>query len=267
MTITSRNDLIEYCLRKLGHPVIEINVDVDQIEDRIDDALEYYQDYHFDATEHKFYVHQLSQTDLTNGYITVPDELIFVKQMLSFSGLSDFHPMSDPLAGWDFSVNNPFNIITSGGSGVNFTTNDQAGMDSSLTDFFITMTSLETMQQVLGSNADVPIRFNRHMDRVYFDAEVGTRIAENEYVVFEGWAILDPEIYTSVYNDRWLKRYATALIKQQWGANLIKYAGISLPGGVSLDGDKLYDQANTEIEALEEEMQLKYELPVDFFSG
>lgn len=267
MAITSRNELIEYCLRKLGHPVLEINVDVDQIEDRIDDALEYYQDYHFDATEHQFYIHQITQAELDQGYIQIPDSLIFVKQMLALSTMSGFHPMNDPLASWDFSVNNPFNTAFNTNGSINFTTNDQAGMSGTLTDFFITMTSLETMQQVLGSNSDVPIRFSRHTNKIHFDSEVGNRVNDGDYVVFEGWAIIDPEEYTKIYNDRWLRRYATALIKQQWGANLIKYSGIALPGGVTLDGDKLYDQANTEIQALEDEMQLKYELPVDFMSG
>lgn len=268
MSITSRNELIEYCLRKLGHPVMEINVDVDQLEDRIDDAFEYYQDYHFDATEHKYYAHQITQDDLNNGYVDVPNELIFVKQVLAFNSGSSgsLRPFNDTLASWDFTVNNPFNTSFGGADYVEYSTNQQIGNGSTgLTDFYITMMGLQNMQTVLGSNADIPIRFNRHTNRIYFDGEV--KVSVGEYIIFEGWLILDPEVYNDVYNDRWLKRYSVALIKQQWGMNLSKYSGISLPGGVTLDGDKIYEQASTEIEKLEEEMQTKYELPVNFMIG
>lgn len=269
MAVTSRTELIEYCLRKLGHPVMEINVDVDQIEDRIDDAFDFYYDYHYDATEHKFYAHQVTATDLTNGWITLPDEVIFVRKVLQFGmgSSSSLRPFGDTMASWDFTVNNPFNS-TGGGTGyVEYTTNEQIGMSSSLSDFFITMQGLENMQQTLGVNADIPIRFNRHTNRVYFDTDLGAKLNEGEYIVMEGWVVLDPDVYNDVYNDRWLKRYATTLIKQQWGMNLSKYNGIQLPGGVTLDGQAIYAEAKEELQQLEEEMQDKYELPVDFMMG
>lgn len=267
MAVTSRNELIEYCLRKLGHPVMEINVDVDQIEDRIDDALEFYQDYHFDATEHTFYAHAMTQTDLDNGYVTIPDGLIWVKKVLSFNSGSagSLRPFNDTLASWDFTVNNPFNQTGLSNGSVAFTTNDQISSQGTLTDFFITMTGLENMQTVLGANADIPIRYSRHTNQVKFDDTI--RVSVGEFIVMEGWIVLDPEVYTDVYNDRWLKRYATALIKQQWGMNLSKYNGIQLPGGVTFDGERIYEAANTELETLETEMAEKYELPVDWFMG
>jgi hypothetical protein len=269
MAVTSRNELIEYCLRRLGHPVMEINVDVDQIEDRIDDAFDYYSDYHYDATEHNFYAHQITQSDLDNGYIDLPDEMIFVRKVMQFGfgSAAKLRPMGDTLASWDFTVNNPFNTsgVTSGA--VAYTTNDQIGMQSSLTDFFISMQGLENMQQTLGVNLDIPIRFNRHTNRVYFDVDMDLKLDVGQYIVMEGWVVLDPEVHTSVYNDRWIKRYATALLKQQWGMNLSKYNGIQLPGGVTLDGQTIYNEAKEELTQLEEEMQEKYELPVDFIMG
>lgn len=269
MAVTSRNELIEYCLRRLGHPVIEINVDVDQIEDRINDAFEYYYDYHFDATEHKFYAHLITQTDIDNGYITVPDEMIFVRKIVQFGfgSSGSLRPFNDTMASWDFTVRNPFNQTGLSNGFVEYTTNDQLGSESTLTDFFITMSGLENMQQVLGVNADIPIRFNRHTNRVYFDVDMDLKFTVGEYLVMEGWIILDPDVFTDVYNDRWLKRYATALIKQQWGTNLSKYSGIALPGGVTLDGKTIWQEANDELVKLEEEMQDKYELPVDFIMG
>lgn len=270
MAVTSREGLIQYCLRELGHPVMEINVDVDQVEDRIDDALQYYQDYHFDATEHKFYAHQITQLDLDNGYVTIPEEMIFVKSALSFGGglsSSSLRPFGDTMASWDFTVNNPFTNMGGAGGKVAFTTNDQLGSESKMSDFFISMQGIENMQEVMGGNLQVPITFSRHANRVIFDGDISDKVTVDEYIILEGWVILDPTVYTDVWNDRWLKNYATALIKRQWGMNLSKYAGIQLPGGVTLDGDKIYEQAKEEIEKLEEEMQLKYELPVDFISG
>ena len=134
------------------------------------------------------------------------------------------------------------------------------------TSFYLSMASIEEFNQII-SGGEPTIRFSRHTDRVYLDTDMATEMYVGAYLIIEGWASLDPEVYTDVYNDRWIKRYLTALIKQQWGANLIKYSGIMLPGNVTFDGDKLYDQATQEIAQLEEEMQLKYELPVDFYMG
>jgi len=165
-------------------------------------------------------------------------------------------------------MNNPFAVINTSAKPVGFAgNNEQLGRNNSISDYFLTMSSLEQMRNVLGSTSEIPIRFNRHTNRIYFDSEVQDVISEGQYILFEGWIIVDPETFNDVYNDRWLKRYATSLIKQQWGINLSKYSGIQLPGGVTLDGDKIYEQASTEIEKLEEEMQLKYELPVNFISG
>lgn len=264
MAVTTRVELIEYCLRRLGFPVIEINVDTDQIEDRIDDGLDFYMDYHFDGTERTYFAVEVSQADIDNGYVTVPDSLIFVTRALPFPrNGSVIQPIGDPNASWD--IHHLFGgaFGTQTGSGNVSSRKDQAGRsnDMAMTTYYLNMQYLETIQQMFG-NGEVPIRFNRHTNRVHLDMDWSeASINVGDYIVLHGWTALDPDTYPDVYNDRWLKRYCTALIKRQWGANLIKYSGIQLPGGVTLDGDKIFDEASQEIEKLEEEMQDKYEEP------
>lgn len=272
--VISRTALKDYCLRKLGWPVIEINVDDDQVEDRIDDSFQFYFDYHYDAVERLFYAHQLEQTDIDNKFITVPDSLIHVTRVLPVNGGTGlFYPMGDPSLAWNSTSANPLfgtGVGPTGGGMPTRTTQDHAGGGSTGGDkvsYYLQMKGIEEFNQMFGTNHEPPIRFSRHTDKVYLDVDWVTHLKVDSYLIVEGWASLDPDVYTDVYNDRWLKRYCTAQIKQQWGANLIKYSGIQLPGGVTLDGDKLYQQAGEEILALEEEMQLKYELPVDFYMG
>lgn len=271
----SRAELKDWALRKLGWPVIEINVDDDQVEDRIDEAFSFYFDYHYDAVERLFYAHKVTQPDIDNGYIPVPDSLIHVTRVLTVGGAFGsglFYPMGDPSLAWNSTSANPLAGLGSNGtSGIPIrTTNDHAGGGSGgMSDkvsFYLAMQSIEEFSQMF-AGGETPIRFSRHTDRVYMDMDWATKLSVDAYLVVEGWASLDPDVYTDVYNDRWLKEYLTQLIKQQWGANLIKYSGIQLPGGVTFDGDKLYQQASEAIEKLEEEMQSKYELPVDFYMG
>jgi hypothetical protein len=273
--VTSRQELKDWCLRKLGWPVIEINVDDDQVDDRIDEAFSFYFDYHYDAVERLFYGHQITQTDIDNGYIEVPDSLIHITRVLPMGGSMGagmFYPMGDPSLAWNSTSSNPLQGMGANASnGVPMrTVEDHGGAGSggmsNKVSFYLAMQSIEEFSQIFVVG-EPPMRFSRHTNRVYLDLEWATKMQVDGYLVAEGWASLDPEVYTDVYNDRWLKSYATQLIKQQWGANLIKYSGVQLPGGVTFDGDKLYEQASAAIEKLEEEMQLKYELPVDFYMG
>lgn len=259
--ITTRVELIEYCLRRLGFPVIEINIDDDQIQDRIDDAFDYYKDYHFDGTERTYLSVEVTQADIENGYVDVPDEMIFISRALPFGrNANAFYPMNDPNASWDF--NRLFGRTLVTGHNATSSHGEHAGHtnDLTMTTYYLNMQFYEQMQEMFGGG-DIPIRFNRHTNRVYLDMDWTKSIKAGSYLVFEGYKVVDPEVHADVYNDRWIKRYATALIKKQWGANLIKYSGISLPGGVTLDGDKLFNEANDEIEKLEEEMQTMYEEP------
>lgn len=258
--VTSRVELIEYCLRRLGFPVIEINVDDDQIQDRIDDCFDFYMDYHFDGTERTYYAIELSQADVDNGYVSVPDSLIYIGRAIPFaSGSSGVGvPTLDGSVAPDM-FHRMFGTAHSSTPATS-SVNDQAGAsnDLALTTYALKMQYMELINSMFGSGDEIPIRFNRHTNRVYMDEST---LGVGDYLVVEGYSSLDPEVYTDVYNDRWVKRYATALIKRQWAENLKKYGGIQLPGGVTLNGADLYSEATTEINELEDEMQDKYEEP------
>jgi len=266
--VKTRIELIEYCLRRLGFPVIEINIDDDQIQDRIDDALDYYKDYHFDGTERAYLAVEVTQADIDDGSVAVPADMIFISRALPFGrSSSSFYPMNDKNASWDF--NSAFGRgaggALGGGSYKDSSTSAQGNAgktnDLTLTTYWLNMQYYEQANAMFGAG-EVPIRFNRHTGRVYLDTDLDVAGLEvGAFVMLEGYRVVDPETHYGVYDDRWVKRYATAQIKKQWGANLIKYSGIALPGGVTLDGDKLFNDANEEIDKLEEEMQSMYEEP------
>jgi len=264
--IQTRDELINYALRRLGAPVITIDVDPDQIEDRVDDALDRFIDFHYEGTEHVYWVHQFTQEELDQGYVNIPNSIIYVDGILDGGIMGNLlQPMGDPRASWV-----GFNPFVNGmlGTGQNpnsaSSTNDHAGGGGGfgISDFFLTMNNLEMMGDVMGTN-DHPIQFNRHTHKIHminnfiatWEAKAGA------FVAFNALKSLDPEEYNDVYNDRWLKEYLTYLIQRNWGANLRKFGGIQLPGAVDLDGDKLYDDAQQVIDRLEEEMLDRYTLP------
>lgn len=267
--ITTRVGLKDYCFRRLGHPVIEINVDDDQVEDRIDDAFQVFFDHHYDGVERLFYSVKITQTDLDNKFITVPDSLIHVVRALPITSSNGLHyPMGDPSLAWNSTSASPLSGMGGGSGGSRQTSgiSDRAGNTGfDMVGYYLQMSQLQEFEHLFGGQ--IPIRFSRHTNRVYLDADMGSILKIDDHVVMEGWATLDPDVYTDVYNDRWLKRYATAAIKKQWGANLIKYSGIALPGGVTLDGDKMFNEADDELDKLEDEIQLKYEIPVSMYMG
>lgn len=253
MAVTSRIELIDYCLRRLGAPVLEINVDPDQVEDRIDEALQFYQAYHSDALHHDFYIHLVDATDVANKYVTVPESFAYIRHIIDLaagaSGTSSASMLSDF---WQYSAGQYQTvlggILSGGGSG---------GMIS----FSLGMQQIETLNMTLSGKQRC--RFSRHMDRVYIE----DAMTAGEYIVVDGYSIIDPELFTDIYDDYFLKKYATALIKKQWGSNLIKFTGMQLPGGVQFSGEFIYGEAKEEIEKLEEEMRLNWEMPPDFFVG
>jgi hypothetical protein len=244
---TTRTEFKNYCLRKLGSPVIQINVADEQLEDRIDDALEYYQDYHFDAVEDTYLAHEITQTDIDNKYITINNNIIGIKQVI-------------PLFQASNSSTNMFDIR------YQLFLNDVYDLQSQeMLTYQLTQDHLQMVNEMISGR--VPIRFNRHMNKLHLDINWGTALTVGENIIIEGVRVIDPDTYTDVWNDRWLKRYATALIKRQWGENITKYEGMTLPGGVTFNGSAILDQAIQEITALEEEMSLNYELPVDIMVG
>lgn len=322
MAISSRQGLIDYCLRRLGFPVIEINVDDDQVEDRIDDALQYFQEYHFDGVERLYLTHKVTTAelkfsglsspsfennemlvgntsgatcilytlsgttaritnvkgvfttgetvtgstsgfsralaatsfytpgDIQNGYIPLPDSVIGVIRVL---------PVNGPSSGMN-NRNNMFDLI------YQFRLNDMYNLLSADMVYYTQVQQHLSMLDML-LVGDRSFKYNRKMDKMYIDMNWEEVLNPDDFVVIECYRILDPSTYTQVYDDMFLKRYSTALIKRQWGENMKKFGGIQLPGGVILNGKEIYDEAVEEIATIENEMQLKSELPIDFMVG
>ena len=243
---SSREELKQYCLRQLGAPVLEINVDDDQLEDRIDEALQLYQEYHFDGTE-KFYLkHQVTQENITNEWIPVDNSITGIIRVFPYNSALSSTNMFD--VRYQLRLNDIFDLSK-----------------QNLTGYTIAIQHLDLIENIF--NQAPPFRFNRHMDKLYVDIKWSTEVTVGEYLLVEAYKIVDPESYTQVYNDMWLKKYTTQLFKKQWGSNLIKFDGMQLPGGITLNGRQLYDDALGELQAMDEELQLKYQLPDDFMTG
>jgi hypothetical protein len=239
---TTRNEFKEWCLRKLGKPVIEINVADEQADDRIDESVSYWNDYHFDGTEKIYYKWTLTSSDITNRYLTVPENII---------GVVNIFDINDAL-----STNNLFNIR------YQISLNDLYDLSNynyNLVPFYLNMQNIQFIEEILVGKQ--PIRYNRHVNKLHIDMD-WDRVAAGEYVIAECYRVLDPDTYTDMWKDRWLQNYATAKIKYQWGSNLTKFEGMQLPGGVQFNGQKILDDALDEIRRLEEEMNTSYSLPV-----
>jgi len=245
--VTNRNELIDHCMRALGAPVIEINVDEDQVEDRIDDALQYYQEYHADAIIRSYYKHKLTADDITNSYIDIPDSITAVTKLLDF-GSGSVEKFFD--VEYNMRLQDMYAFNSMGRSNIQ--------------DYAARTQHLALLDNVI--NSTELLRFNRHMNRLHIDEGFGD-LKVDDYIVIEAYEIVDPQTYTDVYNDMFLKKYCTALIKRQWGQNMSKFEGMQLPGGVTMNGLQIYQDAVEEIVKLEEEMQLAWMLPDDFLMG
>jgi hypothetical protein len=238
--ISSRDDFKKYCLRKLGAPVIEINVDDDQIEDRVTEAISYYWDYHFDGAEKTYYKAQITRTDITNKYITIPDNII---------GVVNLFPIGNSL-----NVNNLFNIR------YQIALNDLYTLTSqSMVPYVMAMQHIQFLEQILVGQQ--PLRYNRIIGKCYIDMD-WTIVNPGDFLILEAYQVVDPEIFTKGYNERWLQNYATVLIKEQWGGNMKKFEGMTLPGGLKFNGQKIYDEARQERLAMEQEMITGFSMPV-----
>lgn len=246
MSVSSREGLRDYCLRKLGHPVIEINLDDDQIEDRIDEAFQFYREFHFDAVEKIYLKHEVTANNISDQYITLNDNITSVTRVLPFSSRTRGVDLFD--IRYQILLNDLYSI-----------------QNTDLIYYSMVKTELQLIQDLLVGIK--PVRFNRHMNRLFIDMDWENDIDAGEYIIIECDRILDPNTYTDVYDDYFLKKYCTQLFKRQWGANLKKFEGVQLPGGVTLNGQKIYDEAEEELEKLNQEAQSTYQLPVDFFTG
>ena len=271
---STRQELIDYCLRQLGAPVLEINVADEQIEDLVDDAVQYFQERHFDGVTQTFLKYQITQADIDRGraphnnsvvglttetvtttiagssvsfeykensnYIAIPPSIIGVTKLFHFDGSNA-------------TTNNMFSIK------YQLFLNDIYYWGSTeLLTYAMTKSYLETIDFLLTTHKQ--IRFNKRQDRLYIDIDWSS-VNVGDWLIIDCYRLLDPNTHTQVWNDSFLKQYVTALVKRQWGQNLIKFQGVRLPGGVELNGRQIYDDGQREIDALLEKSSSYYELP------
>lgn len=248
----SREQLKQYCLRKLGFPVVDINVDPDQLEDRIDDALQKFREYHYDGVEETYLAQKLTSTILDTNTIDLPDSIIGVTRVLP---LTQGSISSSAASGFNiFDINyqirlNDFYNLTS----------------SSYTYYVVARQHLEMLSQI--TTGEITFNFNKKVSKIEIFSKLSSRLSENDYIMLQVNRIVDPEEYEKVFNDFWLKAYTTALFKRQWGSNLTKYANYTLPGGLVINGEKIYMDAVAEIEKLELELRDVHEAPAQMIVG
>lgn len=240
---------IDYVLRSLGFPVIEINVAPEQIDDRVDEAMQYFHMFHMDAMDRVFLSHQITADDISNGYITIAEPVVAIINIIWNAGAlsTDFAS-----GAWQYQAD------VFGKLGF------KSCSDTSLSDYVISMTTLSNVDAILGNHPR--IQYSMHSNKLYIDGD-WSRFSIGDYIVYEAYIQIDPDEHVDVWNDMWLKEYAIALVGRQWGSNLQKFQQVELPGGITLNGDAIYDQYNTRIETLREEMDNKYSYPPDMMIG
>lgn len=246
---SSRTELKDYIMRNLGHPVVQINVDEDQVEDRISDALQFFAEYSDDGRERTILKHQITSADRANA-------------------LADGYIELDVPSNVD-AVINVFPIAHSSSTGL-FSLKYQQAMDDvnnwghmDMIGYSISRSYFNLIDEQISPGTNYEFRRVKDSLKIYLTED---NLPEGKYILFEVWQVLDPDTYTEIYNDILLKRYATALVKRQWGANLSKFEGMQMPGGITFNGQQIFDQATTEIQELEESIQSKYsEPPMGFF--
>lgn len=229
---TSRQEFKEYILRKLGAPVIQINLSEEQIEDRIDEAIDFYRDYHYDGSILVYLKHQLTQAEIEQGYVVVPSRLIGVTRIFDISSsLSTGTGMFN--VNYQFVLNNINDIV-----------------NYNITNFFMTMQQIELIQEWLVGKPMV--RYNRRMDKLFIDGKQGV-LVEGQYIIIEAYDIIDENVYADFWKDRWLQNYAAALVKENWGAVLTKFEGVQMVGGTTFNGQQILSDAREERQRMEEQ--------------
>ena len=274
---TSRGQLINFGLRKLGYPVLEINLDTDQIHDALDDTIQMYQERHYNGIERMFLKYKITQDDIDRGKADGTTGVGIVTttgiQTSNVTVTSNFYENSNFLAVPDhvIGVNRIFKFDTSSISGGMFSIKYQLFLNDlyffnsiNLLQYSMTKTYLEDIDHLL--TTEKQIRFNQRQDRLYLDIDWGAQ-QEGDFLVIDCFRALDPEEYKQVYNDPFVKRYFVAMMKKQWGMNLIKFRGTKLPGGIELNGREIYDDGVRELEELRSRMMMDYETPPLDFIG
>ena len=271
---TTRQELKDYAYRQLGAPVLEINVDDDQADDLMDDAIQFFNERHYNGVEKMYLKHELTQEDIDRGKADGTSGVGIVTTSVnssSVSGLgtvtsnwyenSNFIPVPDSVIGVEKVFKFDSSTISSGMFSIKYQLflNDLYQFNSiDLLQYSMVKTYLEDIDFLL--TTDKQIRFNQRQDRLYLDIDWSACV-ENEWIVLECFRLLNPNDYTRVWNDSFLKKYTTALIKKQWGQNLLKFQGVKLPGGIEMNGRQIYDDAEKELEIIREQMSNTYELP------
>ena len=278
---STKQELIDYCKRKLGAPVLEINVDDDQIDDLVDDAFQYFNERHFDGVERTYLKYKISQDDVDRGTASGTDQgtsttltrtskTAAAENSITYGGTGGTHyfyenknfiPVPDSVMG----INGVFKFDTSSISGGMFSIKYQLFLNDlyyfnsvELLQYAMTKTYLEDIDFLL--TTDKQIRFNQRQNRLYLDIDWGAQQVD-DFLVIDCYRALDPATFTDAYNDSFVKKYTTALIKKQWGQNLIKFKGTKLPGGIELNGREIYDDAVKELEDIKAVMSTEYEVP------
>ena len=254
---TSKTTFKSYCLRALGFGVIDINVSDDQVDDRIDEALQYFAQYHYDGVEKMYLKYQITQDDIdraASNDTTTATDTVDSNITATFKEGKNFIPMPSSVVSViqifpfdDQTTNNMFDIR------YQLRLNDLYDFSStSIIHYQMTMQQLDFLSHILVG--EKPIRFNQHQNRLYLDMDFANDIDVGEFLIIECYRKIDPATYTDIFDDIYLKRYATALIKRQWGANLSKFQGVQLLGGVEMNGEAIYSQAQEELQKLEEDI-------------
>ena len=277
---STRQGLIDYCLRQLGAPVLEINVDDDQIDDLVDDAIQYFNERHYDGVEKMYLKYKITEDDVNRGKASGTSGVGIVTTTgtsTSISGYgtttSNFYETSNFIQVPDsvIGIEKIFKFDTSSISGGMFSIKYQLFLNDlyyfnsvELLQYSMTKSYLEDIDHLL--TTDKQVRFNKRQDRLYLDIDWGSQ-PKDEFIVLECYRALDPESFTQIYNDSFMKLYLTALIKRQWGRNLSKFRGVKLPGGIELNGGEILQQAESEIADIRARMMSEFELPPLDFIG
>ena len=263
----SRQTLIEYSLRQLGAPVVDINVDWQQCEDRLDDALQYFSERHFDGVEKAFFLYPVTAQDITNQYIDT-DALGPVNgfggdgptgsDILSIVKVFQFGPFSN-ISMFDIR----YQMALTDYFGIN--TNLMSSRNMGLGQYDSTKRYINLIQDLF--QPEKTIRFSKVTNKLHIEMNWQQELIAGSNLMIEAYVNLSPDKFTEIYNDRLLKKYLTALIKRQWGMNMSKFGGVQLPGGVTLRGPEIVQEAMQEIQLIEQQVQLEYELPINFMMG
>ena len=271
----SRSDLINYCKRQLGAPVLEINVADEQVDDLVDDALQYFHERHFDGVVQTYLKYKITQEDIDRGKgtnsagivtTTADSTIVGTATTFSYTENSNYIQLPESVVG----VNKVFQYSDLVGTGMfsmkyQLMLNDVMGLNGmmagggyDLTSYSMTMSYIETMNFLL--NTHKQIRFNQRANRMYLDIDRGN-LKAGRFIIIDCWSAMNPATYDGVWNDVFLKKYLTALIKKQWGQNLIKFQGVKLPGGIEFNGRQIYDDAMADLDKIQDQMLSTYELP------